>query len=190
MKKINGYIIIIAILTITVIGLGSYIVYDKVQENKKAETKIENKETTNDITNSYDIYTTDNLSIRNYYEPHGGNKIIINTDKYKNKEIAKNITYQNTLDFNLTDSCNANRWLIMVDTNKNVTALNIDSLLCYDELITKDITEDLKTLGVKTIKTTFQTNTYNSKSKTIEPKVYAITNDEVVIDITSILKNN
>lgn len=191
MKKINGYIIAIVFLVITIIGLGSFIIIDKNQENKKEETKIETKdETTKDeiiklqTLKKHIIHTDNNIKITKTEDE----KIIINTDDFKNKEIGTNISYAEIFSFSQSDVCYGDSWLIMIDKNNEVTASSIDSIVCSNEIKTKNITKELQNLGVNEIKGIYQNNKYYNEYEPLAPRVYMVTDNNKIIEITSILE--
>ena len=191
MKKINGYIIAIVFLVITIIGLGSYIIIDKNQENKKEETKIETKEeTTKDeiiklqTLKKHIIHTDNNIKITKTEDE----KIIINTDNFKNKEIGTNISYAEIFSFSQSDVCYGDSWLIMIDKNNEVTASSIDSIVCSNKIETKNITKELQKLGVNEIKGIYQNNKYYNEYEPLAPRVYMVTDNNKIIEITSILE--
>lgn len=191
MKKSNGYIITIVLLAIAIIGLGSYIVIDKVQENKN-ETQTEIKEETNkkeeDIrlsTNrSHNIYIDDNITIKKTDD----SKIVVNTESFKNKEIGSNIAYAEIFSFSQSDICYGDSWLLMIDGNKEVTAFSIDNAVCSNKIDTKNITNDLKELGVNTIKGIYQNYEFHNQYEPLSPKVNVVTDNDKIIEITSILE--
>lgn len=191
MKKINGYIIAIVFLVITIIGLGSYIIIDKIQENKKEETKIETKEETAkdeiiklQTLKNHIIHTDNNIKITKTEDE----KIIINTDDFKNKEIGTNISYAEIFSFSQSDVCYGDSWLIMIDKNNKVTASSIDSIVCSNEIKTKNITKELQKLGVNEIKGIYQNNKYYNEYEPLAPRVYMVTDNNKIIEITSILE--
>lgn len=91
-KNSKGLIVLVIILIICVLGLGGYIVYDKMlnkttrttDNTKSSTTKPINKESEYDKTTSYDI-TLNNNNHKIYYKY----KIVAGNDNYEDKELAK-----------------------------------------------------------------------------------------------------
>ena len=77
----------------------------------------------------------------------------------------------------------------MIDENKEVTAFSIDNVVCSNEIEIMNKTNDLKELGVKNIKGIYQNYKFYNEYEPLAPSVYVVTDNDKIIEITSILED-
>ena len=182
----NGkFLVITNVLTIIlIVGLGVLLVFTNLKDDKTSDKcvteKQEEKVESNDILvysssyEDYKLYLTDNNVVK-----------LVSTE-LDNKNIAENIASSYTIYAGMSNLCEGNRWLIMVDNEHKFTALSIDSLVCSNEIKTINVSDELNKKNLTNTSVIYDTKSFTNEFEPRNYQVYALDEDGNSVEITDI----
>ena len=185
-KNKNFLFITNIIIGILVIILGGFIIIDKVFINKDVSNNdkevVENESNyvisdiiTKSVDDEYKIfYTTDS-------------KIVVVSSNVKETVVTDDVSNYYKVHVGMSDICIGNEFIIIEKNDGTILAFSSDRFVCGNTIYTKDITEDLKKLGITSLKRVYESASFTNEYEPLMYQVFAVNQDSEIIDITNIL---
>lgn len=189
-KKGNVLVITNIITAILAVLLGGFIIFDKVINNEEPtkENKVteNNKEPENNDKKEKII-----LELK-----ENNQKVTYTTDKWvvasspaiENTIVSKDVANYYKVHVGQSDICQGNEWIIIEKEDKSIIAFNTDDFVCGDRITKKDITQDIKDLGITSIKNIFESKEFVKEYEPYRYQAFVVNQDDQLINISNILE--
>lgn len=189
-KKGNVLIITNIITAILAVLLGGFIIFDKVINNEEPTT--ENKVTEN----NKEPENNDKKEKIILELKENNQKVTYTTDKWvvasspaiENTIVSKDVANYYKVHAGQSDMCQGNEWIIIEKEDKSIIAFNTDDFVCGDRITKKDITQDIKDLGITSIKNIFESKEFVNEYEPYRYQAFVVNQDDQLINISSILE--
>ncbi|MGN1371651.1 MAG: hypothetical protein ACI4XM_05210 [Candidatus Coprovivens sp.] len=186
-KNKNILFITNIIMGILVIILGGFIIIDKVFINKGGSNNdkevVENESNyvisdiiTKSVDDEYKIFYTKD------------SKIVVVSSNVKETVVTDDVSNYYKVHVGMSDICIGNEFIIIEKNDGTILAFSSDRFVCGNTIYTKDITEDLKKLGITSLKRVYENASFTSEYEPLMYQVFAVNQNSEIIDITNIFE--
>ena len=104
------------------------------------------------------------------------------------KVIAENVNKTYDIRVGQSDMCEGNRWIIANTEDNKFIAVNVDAMVCGNKLKTLDVSHELYKLNLNYTISIYNTETFTNQFEPNMINVFAINEDGVSTEITSIFE--